>query len=214
MKTSIEGVELIKRFESFRAKAYKCPAGVWTYGFGHTKGVKEGDMITESEAQKLLIEELKEYEQAVLKLVKVELNQYQFDALVSFVYNLGESNLKKSTLLKELNKNNYIGASEQFTAWVFAGGKKLNGLVKRREAEKELFLKEKKTMNPIVKKLEAQGLEITEDAVKQVIQASFEAGREYIAGTETKMDDMFTPALNIAEGKLLELADKIDGEVG
>lgn len=140
MNVSETGIQLIKNFEGCVLNAYKCPAGVWTIGYGHTSGVKEGQTITKAQAEELLIQDLRPFEIGVNNLVNVPLNQNQFDALVSFCYNLGTGNLKKSTLLKLLNKGDYNGAAEQFDRWVYAGGEKLNGLVKRRSAEKKLFL--------------------------------------------------------------------------
>ena len=140
MKTSNVGIDLIKSFEGCILKAYKCPAGVWTIGYGHTAGVEEGQKITQAQAEELLKEDLKRFETYIENLVTVKINQYQFDALVSFCYNIGPGNLKTSTLLKLLNKGDYEGAAEQFDRWVKAGDKKLAGLVKRRAAEKELFL--------------------------------------------------------------------------
>ena len=141
MKTGRNGINLIKSFEGLRLHAYKCPAGVWTIGYGHTKGVKKGDMITELKAETLLIIDLQSSENAINSLVKVPLTPNQFDSLASFVFNVGSGNFQKSTLLKKLNNKDYTGASNEFGKWVFANKKKLLGLVKRREAEKELFLK-------------------------------------------------------------------------
>ena len=141
MNVSETGIELIKKFEGCVLKAYKCPTGVWTIGYGHTSGVKEGQAITKKQAEEYLLQDIRCFEIMVNNLVNVPLNQNQFDALVSFCYNLGPGNLKNSTLLKLLNKKDYKGAAEQFDRWVYASGKKLPGLVKRRTAEKELFLK-------------------------------------------------------------------------
>ena len=141
MNISEIGIQLIKNFEGCVLKAYKCPAGVWTIGYGHTSGVKEGQTITKEQAEEFLKQDLNRFEITVNNLVNVPLNQNQFDALVSFCYNLGPNNLKNSTLLKLLNKKDYLGAADQFDRWVYAGGKKLPGLEKRRAAEKELFLK-------------------------------------------------------------------------
>ncbi len=141
MNISETGIELIKKFEGCVLKAYKCPAGVWTIGYGHTSKVIEGQVITQMQAEEFLKQDLKQFETVLKNLVKVEINQNQFDALVSFCYNLGTGNLKSSTLLKLLNKGDYNEAAEQFDRWVYAGGKKLSGLVRRRAAEKELFLK-------------------------------------------------------------------------
>ena len=141
MNISTNGIELIKQFEGCSLKAYKCPAGIWTIGYGHTNGVKEGQAITKIEAENLLKQDLARFEKVINNVIKVNLNQNQFDALISFSYNIGTGALKNSTLLKLLNNEDYKGAAEQFDKWVYAGGKKLAGLTKRRAAEKELFLK-------------------------------------------------------------------------
>ena len=139
MNTSQNGIDLIKHFEGCELKAYKCPAGVWTIGYGHIKGVQEGDVITEQQADEMLVEELHEYENYVNTLVNVPLNQNQYDALVSWVYNLGGGNLKSSTLLKVLNSGDYAGVPAQIMRWNKAGGKVLEGLTRRRQDEAELF---------------------------------------------------------------------------
>lgn len=139
MNTSQNGIDLIKHFEGCELKAYKCPAGVWTIGYGHIKGVQEGDVITEQQADEMLVEELYEYENYINTLVNVPLNQSQYDALVSWVYNLGSSNLQASTLLKVLNAGDYDNVPEQIMRWNKAGGKVLEGLTRRRQAEADLF---------------------------------------------------------------------------
>ena len=113
MKTAQKGLELIKHFEGCELTAYKCPAGVWTIGYGHIKGVSEGMTITQEQAEQMLLDELVEYENYINELVSVDLSQNQFDALVSWVYNLGPSNLRSSTLLKVLNSGDYNGVSAQ-----------------------------------------------------------------------------------------------------
>ncbi|MGL4673928.1 MAG: lysozyme [Wohlfahrtiimonas sp.] len=139
MKTDKKGIELIKEFEGCKLKAYQDSVGVWTIGYGHTKGVKKGDVITQDQANQFLIEDLADAENAVNRLVEVEINQDMFDALVSFTYNLGSGNLSKSTLLRLLNQGRYSEASDQFLIWNKAGGVVLNGLVRRRKAEQKLF---------------------------------------------------------------------------
>ena len=140
MNIGYNGVELIKKyFEGCELKAYKCPAGVWTIGYGHTKGVYEGQEISQSEAEDMLRHELVEYENYVNTYVTAPLSQYQFDALVSWTYNLGGGNLKSSTMLKVLNEGNYEEVPNQMKRWNKAGGKVLQGLVRRREAEAEMF---------------------------------------------------------------------------
>lgn len=138
------GIELIKEFEGFRAKAYRDVAGYWTIGYGHL--IKPGEMdkylhreITEAEGEKILREDVKSAEASVKKFVKVPLTQGQFDALVSFTFNLGPGNLSSSTLLKKLNAGDYQGASLELRRWNRAGGKVYAGLVRRREAEQNLF---------------------------------------------------------------------------
>ena len=132
--------EIIKHFEGLRLEAYKCPADVWTIGYGHANKVKPGDVITTGEADILLALDVQEAERAVNAYVDVVINQNQFDALVSFVYNLGAGNFKSSTLLKKLNQGDYLGAANEFHRWNKAGGKVLRGLVRRREAEANLFI--------------------------------------------------------------------------
>ena len=139
MNISQEGLSLIKKFEGCELKAYKCAAGVLTIGYGSTKGVTENMEITQQEADDLLIHEMNEYEGYINDLVTVDLNQSQYDSLVSWVFNLGPANLQASTLLKVLNAKDYEGVPAQIKRWNKAGGKVLEGLIRRREAEALLF---------------------------------------------------------------------------
>lgn len=139
MRTGRDGVELIRHFEGCRFDAYLCPAGVWTIGYGHTADVKEGDSIDQEAAEAFLIEDLESFERDVTRLVEVPLTQQQFDALVSWTFNLGAGNLAESTLLRKLNNYQYAEVPEQMMRWVRAGGQVLDGLVKRRAAEAALF---------------------------------------------------------------------------
>jgi lysozyme len=139
VQISEKGIALIRHFEGCSLDAYLCPAGVWTIGYGHTNEVKEGDTIDQEAAEAFLIEDLETFEQAVARLVKVPLTQQQFDALVSFTFNLGAGNLAASTLLRKLNNYQYTEVPEQLMRWVRAGGKVLDGLVKRRAAEAAMF---------------------------------------------------------------------------
>ena len=136
---SDKGIYAIKKFEGCELIAYQDAVGVWTIGYGHTKGVSEGDIISSAQAEALLLKELKEYENYVHELVEVPLHQYQFDALVSWTYNLGPTNLKSSTMLKVLNEGKYDEVPDQMRRWNRAGGKVLEGLVKRRDYEARLF---------------------------------------------------------------------------
>ena len=139
MIISKKGTDLIKDFEGFRTHAYQDAVGVWTIGYGHTKGVQPTDVISAAEGDMMLSTELEEYENWVTKLVDVPLDQHQFDALVSWTYNLGPTNLKSSTLLKVLNAGYYEQVPDQIRRWNKAGGKELEGLTRRRTAEADLF---------------------------------------------------------------------------
>jgi lysozyme len=136
---SEEGISLIKKFEGCELRSYQDAVDVWTVGYGHTKDVKPGQMITKEEAEEMLIEELTEYCSYVETAVEVPLHQNQFDALVSWTYNLGPTNLNSSTMLKKLNAGEYEDIPEQIKRWNKAGGKVLPGLERRRLAESLLF---------------------------------------------------------------------------
>lgn len=136
----MEGLALIKKFEGCELKAYQCSAGVWTIGYGHTKDVQPGDEWSESHADHMLEVEMEEYEGYVNNSVTAPINQDQFDALVSWVYNLGGGNLKASTMLKVLNAGQYEEVPAQMMRWNKAGGKVLEGLTRRRQAEANLFM--------------------------------------------------------------------------
>ena len=145
MQTSEKGIALIKEFEGCKLTAYQDSVGVWTIGYGWTqpvdgKPIRAGMTIKQETAERLLKTGLVSYESDVSRLVKVGLTQGQFDALVSFTYNLGARSLSTSTLLRKLNAGDYAGASDEFLRWNKAGGKVLSGLTRRREAERALFL--------------------------------------------------------------------------
>lgn len=145
MVVSLFGVDLICNFEGKRLTAYDDGVGVWTIGFGTTvypNGIKvmKGDTCTETQAKTYMAHDLKKFEATVNKAVTVQLNQNQFDALVSLAYNIGTRAFSKSTLVKKLNDNDIHGAADQFDVWVNAGGKRMQGLVNRRAKEKALFL--------------------------------------------------------------------------
>ena len=142
METSQDGLKLIKKFEGCELKSYQDSVGVWTLGYGHTKGVEEGQEITQDEAEEMLASELGEYEGYINDMVECDLEQHQFDALVAWVYNLGPTNLRSSTMLKRLNANDLDDVPNQIKRWDKAGGKVLQGLVRRREAEALMFQNE------------------------------------------------------------------------
>jgi lysozyme len=140
MKLSKVGADLVKKYEGCKLKAYLCPANKWTIGWGHTGGVKQGQVITQAQADALFDKDIQRFVDGVNKLVKVEINQNQFDALVSFAYNCGVTALQKSTLLEYVNKKQFSKAAAEFDLWTKGNGKVLHGLVRRRDEEQALFL--------------------------------------------------------------------------
>lgn len=146
MNASPALIILIERFEGFKARPYLCPAGVPTIGYGSTR-YPDGQAVTlsdppidDNKAIQMMYAALREYEAAVNRYVTVQLTQGQYDALVDFAYNCGAKNLKGSSLLQLVNKGKFLAASDEFGKWVHGGGKILPGLVRRREAERKLFL--------------------------------------------------------------------------
>jgi len=139
MQLSKTGIELLKHFEGCELKAYQDSVGVWTIGYGHTKGIYEGLEITQSEAEKMFVDELPEYEGYITDKVVPMLQQHEFDALVCWVYNLGPTNLSSSTMLKKLNAGEFKEVPFQMKRWDKAGGQPLLGLTRRRNAEALLF---------------------------------------------------------------------------
>lgn len=143
MQISYNGLELIKEYEGYKATAYKDTGGVWTIGYGTTVidgiPVAEGMTITEEKALLCLQSDVTWAQTAVNQLVRVPLNQNQFDSLVSFVYNEGVTHFYTSTLRKLLNQGNYVGAENEFKKWVYDDGKVVQGLINRRQKEQQLF---------------------------------------------------------------------------
>ena len=146
MKISEKGLNLIKEFEGLVLKPYKDAVGIPTIGYGNTyyedgrKVLLSDPAITEERATELLNMVVKRYEDAINRYVQVPITQNQFDALVSFAYNVGNENVRKSTLMKLLNRKQYTEAADQLLRWNKAGGKTLKGLTRRRQAERTLFL--------------------------------------------------------------------------
>lgn len=142
MKASKDAINLIKEFEGLNLKAYKCPSGVWTIGYGHTKGVKEGMEITKETAEKLLIIDINEFERQ-LNSLGLNLRQNQFDALISLIFNIGIGNFKKSVLYNRIKMNaDDLKIKDIWeNSFVKSGGKILMGLVRRRKKEAELYFK-------------------------------------------------------------------------
>ena len=139
MKTSPKGIALIKEFEGLRLKAYLCPGGVWTIGYGHTAGVKPGMVISEAQAEEYLKADLISFER-FLNGLGLALNQNQFDALISLIYNIGIGNFQKSTLLRKARINaNDNSIMDEFLRWVYSKGRVLPGLQRRRLREMKLY---------------------------------------------------------------------------
>jgi lysozyme len=141
MRTNEAGLRIIKESEGCELTAYRCPAGIWTVGWGSTGAdVREGMAITAEQAEARLLKDVARAEEAVRSMVSVPLNENQFSALVSLVFNLGSGKIRFSTLINKLNVADYQGAANEFPRWVYAGGRKLAGLELRREKERSLFL--------------------------------------------------------------------------
>lgn len=138
MKISEAGIKLICKWEEFRGYAYVCPAGLWTIGYGHTDRVKPTDKIDIAQGEAYLRQDLEIVERC-LNALKLELNQNQYDALCSLIFNIGTGNFLRSTLLKCLQAKQYDKASAEFLKWRKANGKVLKGLEARRKDEQELF---------------------------------------------------------------------------
>lgn len=136
---NLAGLALIKEYEGFEDRAYLDTGGVWTCGYGHTRGVTQGTTCSPAQAEKWLEADMASAVMDVCKLVKVPLTDNQFAALVSFTFNLGGPALKKSTLLRLLNEGNYEAVPTQLKFWVFDNGKRLKGLERRRAAEAALW---------------------------------------------------------------------------
>lgn len=140
MRTNDAGIALIKSFEGCKLIAYQDIVKVWTIGYGNTDNVRAGMTITQEQADALLTSKLISFERGVENLVKVPLTDNEFSALVSFAYNLGLGSLERSHLLAKLNANDVTGAADEFLKWNRAGGVVVDGLARRRAAERELFL--------------------------------------------------------------------------
>ena len=140
-----KGIPIIRKFEGLKLRAYLCPSSIWTIGYGNTfyengSKVQKGDKITLDRADRLLFFVVQKFEKEVIKMVTSQINENQLGALTSFAFNVGTSNLAKSTLLKKVNANpNDATIRDEFNRWTKAGGKVLNGLVTRRKAEADLY---------------------------------------------------------------------------
>lgn len=199
---SQQGIELIKRFEGLHkaqpdgtVASYRCPAGKWTIGYGSTKGVRSGMKITPEEAEALLLKDIKEHEHIVKQHVTVPLTQGQYDALVSFVFNLGGPNFRSSTLLKKLNRGLYDEVPEQFMRWnkarVDGVLTPLKGLTRRRAAEAAIFSADAKFPSDDGGAIGPQ--RVTAEAQKPLSQSRTMAGAG-VAGVATALGEI-TPQI-------------------
>jgi lysozyme len=139
-KINAKGLNLIKQFEGLALKAYKCPANVWTIGYGHTAKVKENDICTEEQAEQFLLDDLENTYQCIYNMVKRPINDNQFSALCCFIYNVGCNNYRLSRMKILIDAGEFKKAANEFGKWINAKGKILPGLVSRRREERKLFL--------------------------------------------------------------------------
>ena len=206
MRTSADGLALIKKFEGLRLDAYLCPAGVWTIGYGHTDAagpprVVPGLKITASDANDILRRDLRKYELAVDEAVIVFLLQHQFDALVSLCYNIGPPNFQRSSLVRKLNRGEYDAIPAEFMKWNKVRGKEVSGLTRRRRAEAALWRKvdESAPLTP-------EEVAVRPDAPKpkKTIIQSREANTAALAGTTAAV-----AAAGEASGHLKEASDNL-----
>ena len=137
---SSDSMNLITKYEGLRLESYDDGTGVWTIGYGTTRNIRPGMKITKEQAYNFLMHDIRIIEAELNKLIYVQLRQNEFDALVSLVYNIGINAFKHSTMLKYIENSNFDKAANEFERWVYADGRKLQGLVNRRAAEKELFI--------------------------------------------------------------------------
>ncbi len=141
-RTNKNGLLLIKSFEGLRLKAYKDAVGIWTIGYGTTRGVRPGQVISEAQAVQFLQADLTRFEKSIHPVIKTPINDNQFSALACFTYNVGPGAFRSSTLLRKLNAGDIRGAADELLRWDKAGGRTLAGLTRRRKAERALFLGE------------------------------------------------------------------------
>ena len=175
---SQHGLDKLKQWEGIKTKAYQDTGGVWTIGYGHTAMAgdpkpRSGMVISAEDAEKILLKDLVQYEAAVESLVKVKLTDNQFASLVSFTFNVGIENFKKSKLLKKLNAGNYDAVPTELTKWTKAGGKKIQGLVNRRRAEGYLWMEGAfVTSKDVVPEPKKENLLFKKETIAPVISAA------------------------------------------
>lgn len=201
---SQNGIQAIKDHEQLRLNAYNTDgAGIWTIGYGHTgkvngKPITSGMTITPEQAEQLLIDDLKRFEKAVNNNVKVPLNQAQYDALVSFSFNIGDGNFKESTLLRRLNQGDYQAAADQMLIWNKGGGKVLKGLERRRANERAMFLGNDVPVNPTMPKPTSVDEEIDapirplQNFTQPLTTFTTEEDEAYTAPAQTDLTPAFT----------------------
>lgn len=208
MRVNQKGLELIKEFEGFRAKAYKCPAGVWTVGYGHTSNAGEPKVgslteVTREQAEEILRRDLGTFERAVSDAVRVTVSSNQYSALVSFCYNVGPGAFRSSSVLKAVNAKQWAEVPRRLALWNKAGGKVLPGLVRRRAAEAALFMEPDSVSPAKEAKIEQIESRETPDVPKgkPPLQSTtnIAAGAAGVAGTVGVFADVSAGAARAAE---------------
>jgi len=209
------GLDLVKQFEGLYTEAYICPAGVPTIGYGHTADVQLGQSITPKEAEDILQADMKKFADAVEKAIKVEINDNQFSALVSFAFNCGAGNLRASTLCRKLNSGNYDCVPSELSRWVKATdpstGKKrsLAGLVKRRAAEGALFLKPEGEQEESLAEFMPQKVDVEPEMLVEQYKVNARSGLRMRAGASTEFEVLSTLPLNLT----LSIGKEVDNWV-
>lgn len=201
MAINQEGIELLKQFEGFRSKAYQDMVGVWTIGYGFTKNVKAGDVLSREDAEIRLKEELEEYVAGVKQACKIEPNENQLAAMVVFAFNVGVAGFKKSTVCKAHNRGDEQAAARAFGLWNKAGGKVVAGLTRRRNAESVLYLKP-------VEEVAEDKVEMPQkiDEEKPMAKSGIISASTLTAGTSTiALVSESTKTLNDAKGNAMNL---------
>jgi len=214
MFLSESGKDAIKAFEGLYLSAYRCPAGVWTIGWGCTEGVHEGQTISMDTAEQLLNHELTKFESAVNRLVEVPLSQNQFDALVSFSFNCGVGALERSTLLKKLNAGNYASVPSELARWTHGGGKVLPGLVKRRRIEAQMWTSPGTVVQPIDEPMAQKVSEAPPSGETNMLQALLSIGLAVLGAGATQDAPQQKTGAGVTVPTTITVTNYVQGLIG